>query len=80
MKRLLLFIISLIPGALYPAAQADFSFAASKSKPSVVYISVYTQQDGEKELVKTGYGSGTIVSKEGYLLTNYHVVSRGDHF
>jgi serine protease Do len=80
MKRLLLFIISLIPGALYPAAQADFSFAASKAKPSVVYISVYTQQDGEKELVKTGYGSGTIVSKEGYLLTNYHVVSRGDHF
>jgi serine protease Do len=69
-----------MPCALYPASQTDFSFAASKAKPSVVYISVYTQQDGEKELVKTGYGSGTIVSKEGYLLTNYHVVSRGDHF
>jgi serine protease Do len=72
--------LMLFPGAIFSAVPADFSFAASKSKPSVVYISVYTQQEGQKELIKTGYGSGTIVSKDGYLITNYHVVSRGDHF
>lgn len=72
--------LTLFSGAVFSAVPADFSLAASKAKPSVVYISVYTQQDGQKELVKTGYGSGTIVSKEGYILTNYHVVSKGDHF
>jgi serine protease Do len=78
--RCILFFLSLTACNLLYAAGNDFSSAAAKAKPSVVYISVYTQSEGQKELVKSGYGSGTIISREGYVLTNYHVVSKGDHF
>lgn len=34
------------------------------------------EQDGRKEMVPSGVGSGVIVSKQGYVLTNNHVVTQ----
>ncbi|HEY1405144.1 MAG TPA: trypsin-like peptidase domain-containing protein [Spirochaetota bacterium] len=61
---------------------ADFSFAAARAKPSVVYISVYDHEDGDKRkgYIKTGYGTGTVISRDGYILTNFHVVNKGSYY
>jgi len=60
----------------------DFSYAAARAKPSVVYISVYDHEDGDKKkgYLKTGYGTGTVISREGYIITNYHVVNKGSFY
>jgi serine protease Do len=60
----------------------DFSYAAARAKPSVVYISVYDYEDGDKKkgYLKTGYGTGTVISRDGYIITNYHVVNKGSFY
>ena len=54
---------------------------AAKSLPSVVCIYVYTQQStygwiggGTGGEQMTGLGSGVILSEDGYIITNYHVI------
>ncbi|MGL4370869.1 MAG: trypsin-like peptidase domain-containing protein [Spirochaetota bacterium] len=77
----LLLTVFLCPGYAQPQAP-QFSDAAKIAKPSVVYISVYVSdnQDGKRNYIKTGYGSGTIISSEGYILTNFHVVNKGNYY
>ncbi|MGB4268926.1 MAG: trypsin-like peptidase domain-containing protein [Spirochaetota bacterium] len=52
-----------------------FITAAQKASPSVVSIQVFVVEKGHYR--KVGYASGTILSSKGYVVTNYHVVSKG---
>lgn len=61
---------------------ASYSEAVKKASPAVVNI--YSQQyidssiDNKQHLQPTGLGSGIIINKKGYILTNYHVISLAD--
>ncbi len=59
-----------------------FIDAASIAKPSVVNIVAYEKRNknGKSNLVRISYGTGTIISKSGFIVTNFHVVKRGDVF
>ena len=64
---------------------------AGKATPSVCCIYVYTQQpsgyslwgyggnsnNSSSELTQSSLGSGVILSSDGYVLTNYHVIEGG---
>lgn len=59
-----------------------FINASNIARVSTVNIIVYksTKQNNKKVLVQTSYGTGTIISENGYIVTNYHVVKKGDFF
>lgn len=56
----------------------SFNLAVSKAAPAVVNI--YSRQftNESYKLSTEGLGSGVIMSKNGYLLTNYHVIKNAD--
>jgi len=66
----------------YLPAVVSYHEAINKSAPSVVNI--YSQQyiessvSSKQQLQPTGLGSGIIIDKLGYILTNYHVISQAD--
>lgn len=85
MKKFYLIFLIFIATELY--ADPDkfnnyFISAASIAKPSVVNIVAYEkrEKDGKVKLVRISYGTGTIISKSGFIVTNYHVVKKGDIF
>lgn len=66
---------------------------AAKVLPSVVNIDVYVRAPGssgktgwssdsttDSDLVEYSLGSGVVLTEDGYILTNYHVVAEGDEF
>lgn len=64
------------PSALRPSF--DFSAAASKLAPSVVSIDNLQQGQnffGETFVQRAGSGSGVIISRDGFILTNNHVIA-----
>lgn len=73
----LLFIALSLPLSAAPGMQS----AALSAKRSVVFLSVYSYSGGGRAtLRKTGYGSGTIIGRNGEMVTNYHVVSKGEFY
>lgn len=59
---------------------SSFSQAASRAGPAVVNIYTRSFQRGTEvpELSASGLGSGVIMSEQGYILTNYHVIADAD--
>lgn len=59
---------------------------AAKALPSVVNIDVYSSQSGSgmfgydsgEEQTESSLGSGVVLSEDGYIITNYHVIEAGD--
>lgn len=85
MKNFFIFIIILLTSALNANPEVFnkyFIDAASIAKPSVVNIVAYEKRskNGKSVLVRISYGTGTIISKSGFIVTNYHVVKKGDVF
>ncbi|MCA2018449.1 outer membrane-stress sensor serine endopeptidase DegS [Vibrio tritonius] len=59
--------------------QLSFNQAVHRAAPAVVNI--YSRQydrNNHKKLSTQGLGSGVIVSKKGYIITNYHVIAQAD--
>ena len=67
---------------IYLPKLVSYSEAVKKAAPSVVNI--YSQQyidssvGNKQQLQPTGLGSGIILDAQGYILTNYHVISKAD--
>lgn len=82
-KFFIVLIITLSPISLWAnkSFNSKFIFAAKSARQSVVYISVYAKNNESKKnnFVKIAYGSGTIFTKSGYIITNYHVVKKGEY-
>ena len=76
-------IISLSNPSFSPKDFNNFFInAASKAKSSVVNIGVYKRklEGGKNSYLKIADSSGTIISKRGLVVTNYHVVLNGDFY
>ncbi len=61
----------------------SFRLAAAQSRPAVVHIKtfLYTSTGwfhGKKTEEETGKGSGVLISQDGYIATNYHVIEGAD--
>lgn len=85
MRIYLIIIMLFISSGLISAPESFnkyFIEAASIAKPSVVNIVAYENRgkNGKTKLVRISYGTGTIISKSGFIVTNYHVVKKGDVF
>lgn len=84
---LVILSIKLIPTIISTSFSTDnnvisYNDAIQKAAPAVVNI--YSQRyidssiDNKQHLQPTGLGSGIITDTKGYILTNYHVISKAD--
>ncbi len=82
---ILFFLLYLLPQEFLHGGPFEFNKyfinAAKYAKPAVVNINVYNvSHTKKKNLTKVGYGSGTIISKSGYIVTNFHVLNKGNSY
>jgi Do/DeqQ family serine protease len=66
--------------SLISAVPTDFVTAANSSREAVVNIRSYKtiKDENYKNTYGTASGSGVIISHDGYIVTNYHVIEKGD--
>ena len=63
---------------LFRAATPDnFTSAAQKARPAVVYIRTLADEKSWRAEQEKSAGSGVIISSEGHVVTNHHVVEDG---
>jgi S1-C subfamily serine protease len=67
-------IINDLGAAVNPTA------VAAKAVPSIVTVTVVHSGGEDEEPVGIGSGSGVIISSDGYIITNHHVIEGGDTF
>lgn len=82
-KRILLFSAPLFFIAAGPEQfNRVFIRAADEISRSVVNITVYEKytDSGKTGYVETAVASGTVISSHGYVVTNRHVLEKGDHY
>ncbi len=67
---------------IYPSNKGEFVQIAKTVGPAVVGISssVERRAGGRTSETMIGSGSGFIITQDGYIVTNHHVVSEGDYF
>jgi len=61
-----------------PKKPSQEAIAYAKISPSVVKVTQYGHEKGKKEDVRTGIGTGVVISENGTILTNLHVVGGAD--
>jgi S1-C subfamily serine protease len=61
-----------------PKKPSEEAVAYDKISPSVVQVTQYGHEKGKTEDVETGIGTGVIISEQGTILTNLHVVGGAD--
>ena len=67
--------------AVLPASAADVDKVMELAKPAIVRIEVLMAEGQDGRMVKQrGFGSGAIITPDGYVLTNHHVAGRGTRF
>jgi len=59
------------------AAPDNFISAANKSRPAVVYIRTKAEEESWRSQQERSAGSGVIISPDGFIVTNNHVVGDG---
>jgi serine protease Do len=73
--------VLLFATAVLPASAADVDKVMELAKPAIVRIEVLMAEGQDGRMVKQrGFGSGAIITPDGYVLTNHHVAGRGTRF
>jgi serine protease Do len=71
----------LFVSAALPAQAADVDKVMELAKPAIVRIEVLMEEGQDGRMFKQrGFGSGAIITPDGYVLTNHHVAGRGTRF
>jgi len=85
-NRILLTLFALLAASALQGEPGSFNEyfirASSSVKPSVVNIIAYSKKikNGKVSMSRVSYGTGTIISNSGFVVTNYHVVKKGVFF